>query len=82
MSYSIEQLRALSDDELVAAHDQLAVLTQVGTQYYVDELNRREQERSIAASEALARSSHRLSVTNTWLAGLALVVTIVALFVR
>ena len=45
MSESLHQLRALPDDELIKRHDNLAPTTAVGTRYYLDELNRREQIR-------------------------------------
>jgi hypothetical protein len=45
MSQSIEQLRKLTDDEVIALHDTVAVHTQVGVQFYLDEVNRREQNK-------------------------------------
>lgn len=45
MSQSIEQLRKLTDDEVIALHDAIAVHTQVGVQFYLDEINRREQNK-------------------------------------
>jgi len=43
-SPSIRDLRALSDEELISRHDAEAKQTVVGTQYYLDELHRRQQE--------------------------------------
>lgn len=45
MSQSIEQLRKLTDDEVIALHDTVAAHTQVGVQFYLDEINRREQNK-------------------------------------
>ena len=45
MSQSIEALRKLSDDEVIALHDSVAQHTQVGVQFYLDEVNRREQNK-------------------------------------
>lgn len=45
MVYSIEQLRKLSDDQLIRDHDKKARDTVVGTQYYMDELDRRSRTR-------------------------------------
>ena len=45
MSQSIEQLRKLTDDEVIALHDTVATHTQVGVQFYLDEINRREQNK-------------------------------------
>jgi len=42
---TIEELRALSDDDLITEHDELAGNTVVGTDYYLNELVRRETER-------------------------------------
>ena len=49
MSETVEQLRALTDEELVRRHDHHAQRTVVGTQHYLDELNRRYQERQTAS---------------------------------
>jgi hypothetical protein len=45
MSQSIEQLRKLTDEELIALHDTVATHTQTGVQFYLDEINRREQNK-------------------------------------
>ena len=45
MSQSIEELRKLSDDEVIVLHDRVAQNTQVGVQFYLDEINRREQNK-------------------------------------
>lgn len=45
MSHSYEQLRNLSDEELIAMHDKHAAHTCVGVSYYLDELARRDSER-------------------------------------
>ena len=38
MSHSYDELRSLSDDELIKAHDDLAKSTLVGISYYLEEL--------------------------------------------
>jgi hypothetical protein len=45
MPQSIEQLRKLTDDEVIALHDTVAIHTQTGVQFYLDEINRREQNK-------------------------------------
>ena len=80
MSLSIRALHSLSDDELVALHDRQAEHTTIGIDYYLDEIRRREQLAMMRSSEALARASHRLTVANTWLAGVAGVAAVIALF--
>ena len=42
---SLHDLQKLTDDEVVKRHDEQAKTTVVGTQYFLDELNRRYQER-------------------------------------
>ncbi len=86
VSYSLKDLRALSDDELVAKHDSLAINTFVGIAYYVDELNRRALERASRANEEattaavrLARQSFCLAAANMFLGLSALVVSVIAL---
>ena len=45
MAHSMEELKKLSDAELIRRHDEEARHTVVGTQYYVDEVRYREQAR-------------------------------------
>lgn len=49
MAETLEELRGLSDDEIVRKHDQLAGNTVVGTNHYLQELDRRDQERQTQA---------------------------------
>lgn len=67
MSWSIAQLRDMSDDELIRAHDRLAKNTQgVGVNYYLAELARRDSARQQLTMIRL-----------TWaIVGMTLVVTI------
>ncbi len=46
MSEDFNNLRAMSMDELIFKYDQLAKHTQVGTNHYYDEINRRYNEQS------------------------------------
>jgi hypothetical protein len=45
MARSLKELKSMSDDDLVLAHDRLAEHTQEGIQYYLAELDRRGQSR-------------------------------------
>ena len=45
MAVSLSNLRNLTDDDLVQRHDFQAKTTVVGSEYFLDELNRRYQER-------------------------------------
>ncbi|UQU64881.1 hypothetical protein COUCH_00490 [Couchioplanes caeruleus] len=80
MVRKIADLRAATDDELIAEHDEKAGNTHVGTAYFMEELDRRERNRAMAATEALARGAYRLTWTNTVLAAVAAVAAIIALF--
>ncbi|WP_433530760.1 hypothetical protein ACQPYA_01030 [Micromonospora sp. CA-263727] len=79
MVRSIKELRATPDDVLIAEHDRRAQNTVAGTNYYTDELERRERRRAIEASDRLARRAYRLAWSNTILAAVAAVAAIVAL---
>lgn len=82
MSYSIEELRSLTDDQLISEHDEQARRTSVGVNYYLEELDRRSRERAVQASDRLARRSFGLAVTSTVLSVVATAVAVLALFVR
>ena len=89
MSHTIEELNKLSDEDLIKEHDRKAQNTQVGTQYYVDELFRRSQYRSEELSRNLAIKSQRLATRTyiqSWISAgaslIAVAISIVALFVR
>jgi hypothetical protein len=78
MSEKIADLRALTDDEIIGRHDAIARSAAVGIDFYLDELRRREQVRAIEASNRLARAAFWLTVANTALALVAIIVTAVA----
>ena len=48
MSHSYDELRSLSDDELIKAHDDLAKSTLVASLTYLEELARRDAGKSNA----------------------------------
>lgn len=88
MSHKLADLHARTDDELVAEHDERAAHTVVGTAYFVDELNRRAQEREALAMRELAAQSFKLgrrtyvlAVATEILSVVAIAVAIVAQFV-
>ena len=81
MSESFAELKAMSDDQLIAEHDRRAKNTSVGTQHYEDELNRRAQEREAQAMRELAEASHKLSVRTFWLSVMTVVTSLSAVVV-
>ena len=46
MSYTYKKLHEMSDDEIIEEYDKQATNTNVGINYYADELNRRSMEKS------------------------------------
>jgi len=48
MSRTVKQLRALTDEQLIAAHDEAALHVTEGVDYYLQELARRESRRQTA----------------------------------
>ena len=72
MAHKLHDLRALSDADLVARHDDLAQNTFVGIDYYLSELRRRELARQ-------ATASYHLSIVNGVLAAVAAVAAVTAL---
>jgi hypothetical protein len=71
-AYRLQELRALSDDELVAIHDEISQSTVVGLDYCLNGIQRRELSRQ-------AQAAHRLSIVSGVLAAVAAVVAIIAL---
>lgn len=78
MVRKIEDLRTTPDEALIAEHDQMAVNTSGGTAYYMDELQRRQVERSMQASHRLAVIGIVLSVLNAVVAVVAVVIAVLA----
>lgn len=83
MSHTIQDLRSLTDDDLIRLHDRLAKNTVVGIAYYLDELERRTFERQGARMialtqqiEALTRTIRLLTFGNVVLVAASLAVTV------
>ena len=66
MAFSLSYLRNLTDDELVEKHDHQAKSTVVGTQYFIDELNRRYQVRQTDAMLRLTKWITAMTVVITF----------------
>jgi len=69
MAETLAELRALSDADLVREHDALATQTAVGTEHYLQELERREQH----------RQTDKMLRYTTWVTVMTLVITIATL---
>jgi len=66
----IAELRKMSDDEVIAAHDREAEQGQPGVSYYLDELARRGQARQ---TEEMLRHTRRIG----WMTLVTTVATII-----
>lgn len=55
-AFSLANLRELGDEGLIALHDEVARHTQVGVDYYLDELWRRETARQTNEIVGLTRA--------------------------
>ena len=76
-----EDLRALSDEELVAQHDEHVPNTVLGLGEYRAELRFRLSERSAAAQESIAEDVRRMTRTIQWLTMAAVLIAAAALVV-
>ena len=61
MARPLQELRAMTEDKLIAAHDATAKNTVVGLNYYLDELLRREQYRQTQAMIKLTDQTKKLT---------------------
>ena len=75
MVYSIKQLRALSDEELIQEHDKKALNTVAGTKYYMEELDRRSRERN-------EKMMFKLTVISAFTSTAAVIISIVAIYLN
>jgi len=61
----IRELRAMSDEEIIAAHDKKAVNTEASVSYYLEELARRDQSGKTQAMLTYTRSIKGMTVVIT-----------------
>jgi hypothetical protein len=81
IALSVQQLKALTDEEIERYHDQEAEHTMVGTQYFLDELGRREQDKLNKEMLELTRDMHRMTTTMTRATYVALALAVLSLIV-
>ena len=83
MSESFSELRALTDEQLIEKHDQRAKTTTVGTQHYLDELNRRHQDRQTEAMLGYTRQmlgyTDRMHGYTNWIKRMTIAITVATL---
>ena len=69
MSYTYSEMTALSDAELISAHDRIAGNVVMGTQYFLDELRHRKHRRIVEEQARVATSVERFTRRLYWLTG-------------
>ena len=86
MSYSIKQMRDLSDEALIEAHDQAAQNTFVGVDYFLAELRRRDgdrllQQQVVVMEQQVAymKIANRVALAAATLSVIGIVIAIIAL---
>jgi hypothetical protein len=82
MSYHLKELRTMSDEQLITEHDDLASRTQVGLNYYLDELNRRAQNRQTETMLLYTRRMLWLTVVVAILTSVNVIAVILPLLCR
>lgn len=75
MSHKLRDLQALSDNQLIDLHDEVAQSTVAGVNYYLDEFRRRQMA-------AAMRSSHRVAAAAVLLSAVGTIAGVLALFIR
>jgi hypothetical protein len=75
MTAGYAALRAMSDDQLVQVHDEIATNTSGGVDYYLAELRHRDLARQTAVMKRLTWCITLLTVANVILTGVAVVRT-------
>jgi len=82
MANTLKELREMSDEQLIIEHDNLANRTQVGLNYYLDELNRREQNKQTEAMLSYTRRMFWFTVTVAILTVINVIAVLVPLVCR
>jgi hypothetical protein len=78
MAPKVADLRMMSDDEIIRAHDDTTSTMGTGSTFFLDELRRRDAVRAEEASYTLAAESHALARRVYWLTVASFVVATVA----
>lgn len=79
MAPKLSELRAMSDEKIIATYDDVAKHTGVGLQFYLDELVRRETARTNERLVALTDQIRLLTLATTAAAIIALAISVVAM---
>lgn len=77
MGLKIAELKALTDEKVIASYDKHAATFSPATGFWMEEIERRSRDRATTATNRLARNSFYLSIVSTAIAIAALVVAII-----
>lgn len=77
MSYSWKELKALSDEQLVEAHDWQAQNIATNVNYYLAELRHRDQRKIAESQQRIAEEVLRLTERITFLTKVIVTLTVV-----
>lgn len=80
MAHSISELRTLSEKQLIEEHDELARSTIVGTNHYLAELARRDQQKTNAELLQHSRAMTRMTIMITVLTLINVLLVLATLF--
>lgn len=73
MAETIRELQVLSTEQLIQKHDEIAAGTTVGTNHYLAELARRDQQQTNCELLRLSRTMTRL----TWVITFATIINVI-----
>ena len=79
MTFSLAELRSVSDEELIRRHDHIAETTGPSVNYYLEELARRDQQKATEAMKRYTRSTRDYTRWITWMTGVVTLATLVNL---
>ena len=77
MATSVAELRSMTDEQLIAIHDKIAQSTVVGTNHYLEELGRRDQQRSADAVVRMTKHIRDFTFVMTFCTVVILALTVV-----
>lgn len=77
MSHSLNKLKSLPDEQLVAGHDDHAKTTVVGVSYFLAELRHRDLKRLAESQQRTAEKMEKLTGWITWLTVFIAAMTVV-----
>jgi hypothetical protein len=81
MTFSLAELRSVSNEELIRRHDYIAETTGSSVNYYLEELGRRDQQKATEAMERYTRNTRDYTRWITWMTCVVTLTTLLNLVV-